>query len=122
VLRQGLVSALLHAIVEYLVAVLLIASPFLFGFESDAATALAIVAGVALLALTASSDLPASLAKMVPPGIHVAVDLVLAALFVAAPFLFGFVDETAPTALFIVLGVFHLLLTIGTRFVPQPRG
>jgi hypothetical protein len=39
---------------------------------------------------------------------------------IAAPFLFGFSDESGPTALFIILGVAHLLVTIGTRFKP-PR-
>ena len=37
-------------------------------------------------------------------------------MLIAAPFLFGFSDESAPTAFFIVLGVAHLLITIGTRF------
>jgi hypothetical protein len=41
---------------------------------------------------------------------------VLAALLVALPFIAGFSGETAPTAFFIVLGVAHLLITIGTRF------
>jgi len=49
---------------------------------------------------------------------HVALDLLVAAGLVAAPFLFGFSDETNPTAFFIVLGVVHLLLTIATRFLP----
>jgi hypothetical protein len=40
---------------------------------------------------------------------------------IASPFLFGFSDEGTPTAFFITLGVVHLLLTIGTRFVPGER-
>ena len=47
---------------------------------------------------------------------HVLLDYALAAVLVASPFLFGFTDETAATAFFIVLGVVHLLVTIGTRF------
>jgi len=35
---------------------------------------------------------------------------------IAAPFLFGFSDESSPTAFFIIIGVSHLLITIGTRF------
>ena len=44
-------------------------------------------------------------------------DYVLAIALIAAPFVLGFSDETAPTAFFIVIGVVHLLVTIGTRFV-----
>jgi hypothetical protein len=49
-------------------------------------------------------------------GVHVTADVVLAVLLVALPFVLGFRDEGAPTALFIVLGVLHLLVTIATRF------
>jgi len=41
---------------------------------------------------------------------------VLAAVLIASPFLFGFSDESTPTAIFIAAGVLHLLLTIATRF------
>ena len=50
---------------------------------------------------------------------HVLLDYTLAGVLVASPFLFGFTDESAPTAFFIVLGVAHLLITIGTRFRDQ---
>ena len=47
---------------------------------------------------------------------HVTVDVVLAVLLVALPFLLDFTDEGPPTALFITTGVVHLLMTIATRF------
>jgi hypothetical protein len=100
-------------------AVIFIAAPFVFGFDSDAATAVSIVVGVALLVITASSDLPTGLAKTLPVTIHAVIDLIAAVFLIAAPFLFGFTDEAAPTAFFIILGVAHLLLTIGTRFLPE---
>jgi hypothetical protein len=52
---------------------------------------------------------------------HVIYDVVLAGFLIASPFILGFSEEGAPTALFIVVGVVHLLVTIGTRFVaPEP--
>ncbi|MGI8595930.1 MAG: hypothetical protein ACR2LY_01405, partial [Thermoleophilaceae bacterium] len=45
---------------------------------------------------------------------------ILAAFLIAAPFLFGFNTESAPLAVFLVMGVAHLLITIATRFrVPR---
>ena len=117
-LRSGPLSAFMHGAAEYVAAVLFIAAPFFFGFDSDAATAVSIVLGVGLLVTTASSDLPTGLAKVIPVGIHVVLDFVVAAVLIAGPFLFGFSDESTPTAFFIVLGVLHLLLTIATRFLP----
>ena len=119
-LDQGPVPIVVHGFVEYGVGVLFIASPFLFGFSSAAApTAAAIVVGLLLLAFTATSALPTGLVQSVSIGVHVTVDLVLAALLVAMPFLLGFADEGAPTALFIVVGVVHLLMTIATRYSPS---
>lgn len=118
-LRQGPLSPFVHGVAEYVAAVLAIAAPFLFGFESDAATAVSIVVGVAFLVVTASSDLPTGLARTLPVTIHAVIDVIAAVFLIAAPFLFGFNDETAPTAFFIILGVAHLLLTIATRFLPD---
>jgi VIT1/CCC1 family predicted Fe2+/Mn2+ transporter len=120
-LRQGPISRFLHGAIEYAVGVLLIAAPFLFGFESDAAVALSVVAGVLVLAVAASTEGPSSLIDSIPIAAHVLLDFALTAVLIAAPFLFGFSDESGPTALFIILGVMHLLVTIGTRFKP-PRG
>jgi hypothetical protein len=118
VLRQGPFSAFLHGAAEYLAAALFIVAPFLFGFDSNAATAVAIVVGVGILVVTASSDLPTGLARVIPVTIHAVLDVVVAGFLIAAPFLFGFSDDGGPTAFFLILGVVHLLLTIGTRFLP----
>jgi hypothetical protein len=52
---------------------------------------------------------------------HAILDYAMAAVLIAAPFLFGFSDDGTATAFFIVLGVVHLLLTIATRFVSEER-
>lgn len=114
--HQGPIPFFFHGVVEYLAAILLIAAPFLFGFEEDSAQAVSIVVGVLVLVLAASTDGPTGLAKLVPVGIHAVFDLALAVFLIASPFLFSFDDESDPTAFFIVLGVAHLLLSIGTRF------
>ena len=115
-LRQGPISRLAHGVIEDLAGVLLIAAPFLLGFEDGAATAVSIVAGVIALIVAASTEGASSMIDSIPISVHVLLDYVLAGALLAAPFLFGFSDETAPTAFFIVLGVAHLLITIGTRF------
>jgi hypothetical protein len=116
-LNQGPLPVLVHGVLEYVVGALFIAAPFLFGFNASAApTAAAVVVGLLLLAFTATSALPTGLVRSVSLGVHVTVDFVLAVLLVALPFILGFTDEAAPTALFIVVGVLHLLVTIATRF------
>lgn len=117
-LRQGPISRFLHGAIEYVVGVLLIAAPFLLSFEANAAVAMSIVAGVLVVVIAASTEGPTSLIDSLPVAVHLLLDFVLAGVLIAAPFLFGFSDESAPTAFFLVLGVLHLLVTIGTRFKP----
>ncbi|MDP8943584.1 MAG: SPW repeat protein, partial [Actinomycetota bacterium] len=116
-LRQGPIPRFVHGLVEYLAAALLIAAPFLLGFSDvGSATAASIVAGVVVLFIAATTQGATSLIDQIPLAAHVALDYLLAALLIAAPFLFGFSEEDRPLAFFLALGVVHLLLTIGTRF------
>ncbi len=115
-MRQGPIPLFVHGVIEYLAGALFIAAPFLLSFDSGAATALSIIVGVVVLAVAAATEGPTSLVNQIPTPAHVALDYVLAVLLIALPFLAGFNDETEPTAFFIVLGVAHLLITIGTRF------
>jgi len=115
-MRDGPIPLLAHGVIEYVAAALLIAAPFALDFDSGAATALSIVIGVTILAIAAATDGPTSLVNQIPRSAHVALDYVLVVVLIALPFLAGFSHETAPTALFIGLGIAHLLITIGTRF------
>jgi hypothetical protein len=118
-LRQGPISLTLHAALEPLIAALLIAAPFVFGFSDQGApTAVSIVAGIAVLVVGMSTDWRLSLIRAVPVPAHLAIDLGMAALLVASPFLFGYSDQSAPTAFFIVVGVGLLLAVLGTRWYP----
>jgi hypothetical protein len=115
-MREGPIPLFVHGAVEYVAGVLFIAAPFLLSFDSGAATALSIVVGVAVIAVASSTDGPTSLIDQIPRAAHVALDYVLAVLLIGLPFLAGFSDESTPTAFFIVVGVVHMLMTIGTRF------
>ena len=120
-IHNGPIPYFVHGVLDYLAGVLLIVAPFLFGFDSGAATAVSIIAGVLVLGVAASTDGPTSLTNAIPVSVHVILDLGLAVLAIAAPFLFGFSDESAPTAFFIAFGVFEVLAVIGTRFPRQTR-
>ena len=113
-LSQGPVPRVAHGLIEYLEGILFIVAPVIWSF--DEGTALSIIVGVVILVIAAATDGRTSLVNSVPLPAHIALDYVLAVFLIAAPFIFGFDDETAPTVFFIALGVIHLLMTIGTRF------
>jgi len=118
-LRDGPVPRFVHGVVEYVAAIAFIVFPFLLSYASGGAVAVSIVVGFVVLVVAASTEGPTSLIDQIPISAHVVLDYLLAVFLVAAPFLFGFSDETAPLIVFIALGVVHLLLTIATRFLPQ---
>src|SRR5918997_3152191 len=103
--KRGPVPPLAHGLLDYLIAALLIAAPFLLGFDEDAATALSIAAGVAVLMLGAFTAWTTGIVKSIPVVAHAMLDYAVAALLIAAPFLFGFTDDGTASAFFVVLGV-----------------
>jgi VIT1/CCC1 family predicted Fe2+/Mn2+ transporter len=117
--KRGPIPPFVHGVLDYLLAALLIAAPFLLSFDDDAAIAVAIVAGVAVLMLGAFTAWTTGIVKSIPPVAHAMLDYALAALLIASPFLFGFTDETGATAFFVVVGVLGIVLAIATRFVPD---
>jgi hypothetical protein len=119
--KNGPIPPWVHGSVDYLLGAFLILSPFLFSFDSGAATATGIVSGVIVLVLASSSAWATGLIKSIPPSAHAIFDLIVAVLLIAAPFLFGFSSETAPTAVFMITGVLALLYAIATRYTPEPR-
>lgn len=120
-LREGPIPAAVHGLIEYGAGLLLIAAPFLFSFEEPLAVGTSVVLGVILLILAAATEGPAGIVSQIPVPVHVVLDYVVVAILIAAPFVLGFSDEAAPRNLFLVLGVAHLLISIGTRFRP-PAG
>jgi hypothetical protein len=117
-MRDGPIPIFVHGVIEYLAGVALIAAPFVLSYDSGTAIALSIAVGVVVLIIAASTDSPTGLMHQIPRPAHVVLDFVLVVALIALPFLGSFSDETAPTAFFVVLGVLHLLITLGTRFRP----
>lgn len=121
-LRNGVIPLAVHELLEPFIAALLIAAPFLFGFsDQGAATAVFIALGVLVLLIGQSTDWRISVIKIIPLPVHFVLDLVIGVLLIISPFLFGFSDQAAPTALAIVLGAGSLLIGLGTRFDPAAR-
>ena len=117
-LRDGPIPLSLHGLIEYAAGILFIVAPLLLDYDSGAATGVSVAIGVVILVVAATSAMPTAIVAKIPISAHVVLDYVLAAFLIAAPFILGFSDETEPTAFFVALGIAHLFITIGTRFIP----
>lgn len=91
------VTQKIHSYLDYPVAFALMGLPFLLqlGQSHPLALWLSVVTGVAALLLTIITDHETGLFPIVPYRVHVAVDAMVGVMFVAAPFVLGFVGIDA---------------------------
>lgn len=98
-----------HAALEPIIGIVLIASPWIFGFSNvDDAKTLAIVLGVAVLLAGMMTRWRVSLVKLIPIRTHFMMDVGVAILMIAAPWIFGFSDSSAAARFFVIAGVLEL--------------
>lgn len=118
-----MVPTKIHAGLDYAVGLLLIASPWIFGFvdESTAATWIAVLAGVAMLGMSAITDYEGGLlARTIPMPTHLLGDGALGVILAASPWLFGFADRGTNAWLpFLVIGLGEISAALTTE--RQPR-
>ena|SRR5436305_654532 len=117
-LRQGPLPRFVHSVIEYLGGVFFVVAPFIFNYDGGP-TAVSIVAGVLLIFLASVSEAPLGLIPQVPAGAHIVFDYAISVLLIAAPFIFAFSDQGAPTAVFIAGGVVYLLVAVATRYLHE---
>src|SRR5689334_2770162 len=107
----------LHAPLDYIVGVVLIAAPWIFQFsEHTAATVVPIVLGIGLIAYSLFTNYELGVWKVAPMAVHNLIDIVAGALLAASPWLFGYADEGANAWVpFVVIGVAAVFLGLTTK-------
>lgn len=86
------VTRKIHSILDYPVALALMAGPFVLGIGASNPLALwlSVATGIAALVLTLLTDHETGVIRVIPYWLHVAVDRLVGVVFVAAPFVLGF--------------------------------
>lgn len=109
------INKTLHSYLDYPVALGLIALPSLLGLGAVNPLAfwLSVVTGGAALLLTLFTDHQFGVVKIIPYKLHLLVDFLVGAAFVAAPFILGFAGIEA--AYYWVLGATVLLVVMLDR-------
>src|SRR3954454_11999808 len=106
-----------HAALEPIVAIVLIAAPWIFGFDDvGSATAVSIAVGVLMLISGMSTRWRLSLVKLIPLRTHFRMDLVLGVVLIVAPFVFGDSDRGDATRFLVIMGILELATALGTRW------
>jgi hypothetical protein len=80
-----------HSYFDIPLMVLLVLSPWLFGFSHHAlATTIPVVLGLAGLIYGALTNYEASLSRQIPMRVHIGIDIALGAFLALSPWLFAF--------------------------------
>ena len=119
-MRRGPISVDLHAAAEPIMAIVLIASPWIFGFSHvNSAKVAAIIVGVLMLLAGAMTKWRLSVVRLIPLRMHFMTDLVIGACLILSPFILGFSSNGAATRFMIIFGALELVAALGTRWAPE---
>lgn len=83
------IDARTHGVLDYILAVSLIAAPFLFGLSGTAANLIA-AGGTLYLVVSLLTNYPLGWLKVLPFSAHGALEVLLALTWIATPWLYGF--------------------------------
>lgn len=85
------ISTKTHGYLDYIMGVVMIVAPWLFGFAAGGAeTTIFVVLGVAVLVYSLFTRYELGAVKAIPMSGHLALDFVSGVLLAASPWLFGF--------------------------------
>jgi hypothetical protein len=114
---RGPIPLKVHAALEPLIAVIVIAAPWIFGFSDvDSATVICVLVGLTMLVVGSLTDWRLSLARVIPLQMHMIGDLTLAMVLLLSPLIFGFADEGGPTRFMVIAGALEAMTAVMTRW------
>lgn len=117
---RGPIPLNLHARLEPLIAIVIIAAPWIFGFsETGSATVICVLVGVVMLLVGSLTDWRLSLIRLISLRTHMIGDLTLAMVLLLSPLIFGFADEGGPTRFMVIAGALEALTALMTRWDPH---
>ncbi len=111
----------IHGLLDYLLAIVLIASPWIFGFQDGGIKMwLPVVLGIVLAAYSFLTDYELGLARILPMPAHLTLDFLSGVLLAVSPWLFGFSDEVKWPHL--ILGLLEIGAALMTQHHPSYEG
>lgn len=109
-----------HGFLDYLVGILLIAAPWIFGFDPGAPEGIVPIAlGIMALVYSIVTNYEMGMIKLLPMKTHLMLDVLSGILLAASPWLFGFADRVYLPHL--VIGLFEIFAGLMTRTATSAR-
>ncbi len=115
-----LISTKAHGYLDYIMGVLLIASPWIFDFAKNGAeTWVPVLLGIATILYSLLTNYELGVFRMISMRTHLALDMVGGIFLAVSPWLFGFADYVWQPHL--ILGILEIGAVLMTRSEPGAR-
>jgi hypothetical protein len=115
------ISTKMHGVLDYVVGVLLIAAPWLFGFANGtAAQWVPVVIGILVIVMSVLTDYEMGAMKVIPMRTHLTMDVIAGIFLAASPWVFGFADQVYLPHL--VVGLFSIGAGLFTETTSHTQG
>jgi hypothetical protein len=118
-MARGFIPPLVHGILDYPLAAVLIVLPLLLDFDDSAAKWIAFAFGIGAAVLAVGTAWSTGIVHVIPPLLHGYVDIAVTVALIVLPFIIGFTSHTTALVFYLVVGVSGLLATLATRFEPH---
>jgi hypothetical protein len=107
-----------HGILDYLMAILLMASPWIFGFANDGyAQWVPFIVGLVIIGQSLFTNYEVSLIQRIPMKTHLSLDVITGLMLAASPWIFGFADLVYLPHL--ILGILEIGAALSTHQQPD---
>ncbi len=108
----------IHGILDYLVGIILIASPWVFDFDNGGAeTWVPVIVGVMVLLQTIMTNFEVGFIRKIPMATHLRMDFFIGLFLIASPWIFDFDEQVWEPH--VIFGVFSILASLMTRTTPD---
>jgi hypothetical protein len=116
---RGIIPPVVHGVLDYPLAAVLIVGPLVLSFDDGAAKWIAFASGIGAAVLAVGTAWPTGIVRVIPPLLHGYADIAVTAALIVLPFIIGFSGHTTALVFYLVVGAGGLAATLATRFEPQ---
>jgi hypothetical protein len=119
-MARGVIPPLVHGLLDYPLAAVLIVLPLVLDFDDNAAKWIAVAFGIGATVLAVGTAWRTGIVRVIPPLLHGYADIAVTVALIVLPFIVGFTNHTTALVFYLIVGAGGLLATLATRF-EQPR-
>lgn len=116
---RGILPAVVHGVLDYPLAAVLIVLPLVLGFDDVTAKWIAFGLGIGAAVLAVGTAWSTGIIRVIPPLLHGYTDIAVTVALIVLPFIVGFSHHTTALLFYLIVGAGGLAATLVTPFEPR---